>query len=64
MTTHRHGEPVTKETPNLITDRLNKLKRLFPDAFSEGAVDLDMLRVSVEDLGDDAITGSEHYAFT
>ena len=49
------------ETENLIDDRLDKLRELVPEAFSESGVDFEKLRVL---LGDEVEDENERYAFT
>lgn len=46
---------------NLVDDRLDKLKELMPEAFTEGGIDFDKLRLL---LGDEVDEGQERYAFT
>ncbi len=54
------GEPVAAATPDLAVERLEQLRELFPDAFSEGKVDLEKLRAALGDIVDDR---PERYAF-
>lgn len=54
-------EKMTLESESLIDDRLNKLKELMPEVFSEGGIDFDKLRL---ELGDEIDEGQERYAFT
>ena len=49
------------ESENLIDDRLNKLKELMPEVFSESGIDFDKLRL---ELGDEVDEDQERYAFT
>ena len=49
------------ESENLIDDRLNKLKELMPEVFSESGIDFDKLRL---ELGDEVDADQERYAFT
>lgn len=54
-------EKVDLGSENLVDGRLEKLKELIPEAFSEGGVDFDKLRLL---LGDEIDEGQERYAFT
>lgn len=54
-------EKVDLASENLIDDRLDKLKELMPEVFSEGGIDFDKLRL---ELGDEVDEGQERYAFT
>ena len=54
-------EKITLESESLIDDRLNKLKELMPEVFSESGIDFDKLRL---ELGDEVDEGQERYAFT
>lgn len=54
-------EKVDLASENLVDDRLNKLKALMPEVFSESGIDFDKLRL---ELGDDVDEGQERYAFT
>lgn len=54
-------EKVDLASENLVDDRLNKLKELMPEVFSEGGIDFDKLRL---ELGDEIEEGQERYAFT
>ncbi|RHD72979.1 site-specific DNA-methyltransferase [Olsenella sp. AM30-3LB] len=49
------------ESENVVDDRLNKLKALMPEAFTESGIDFDKLRL---ELGDEVDEGQERYAFT
>ena len=49
------------ESENLVDDRLEQLKKLMPEAFSESGIDFDKLRLL---LGDEVDEGDERYAFT
>lgn len=46
---------------NLVDDRLDKLKELMPEVFTESGIDFDKLRL---ELGDEVDEGQERYAFT
>lgn len=45
----------------MVDDRLNKLKELMPEVFTESGIDFDKLRL---ELGDEVDEGRERYAFT
>ncbi|MGI6536535.1 MAG: site-specific DNA-methyltransferase [Eggerthellaceae bacterium] len=49
------------ESENLVEDRLQQLRELMPEAFSESGIDFDKLRLL---LGDEVDEGDERYAFT
>jgi adenine-specific DNA-methyltransferase len=49
------------ESEDLVDDRLQQLKALMPEAFSESGIDFDKLRLL---LGDEVDEGDERYAFT
>ena len=46
-------EKMTLESESLIDDRLNKLKELMPEVFSESGIDFDKLRL---ELGDERVS--------
>ena len=46
---------------DLVDDRLDKLKELIPEVFTESGIDFDKLRL---ELGDEVDEGQERYAFT
>lgn len=52
---------VDLESEDLVDDRLQQLKKLVPEAFSESGIDFDKLRLL---LGDEVDEGDERYAFT
>lgn len=56
-------ENMNLESTDLVTERIDALKALFPEILTEGegAIDFDKLRLI---LGDDVDDGSERYAFT
>ena len=54
-------EKIDLESEDLVGDRLEQLKRLMPEAFSESGIDFDKLRLL---LGDEVDEGDERYAFT
>ncbi len=49
------------KTQDLISKNITKLRELFPEAFSEGKIDFEALRLA---LGDDVETEDERYSFT
>ena len=53
-------ETVEKASPDLVADRIEQLKSLFPEVFSEGKVDFDKLK---EALGKSVDTQPERYTF-
>ena len=57
----RHSLPVPTAVPNLSEERLQALKNLIPEAFSEGQVDFDKLRLALGDLADER---PERYTFS
>ena len=54
-------EKVDLASENLVDDRLDKLKELMPEVFSESGIDFDKLRL---ELGDEVDESQERYAFT
>jgi len=60
-TTHAHGEPVSTESADLLTDQVELLRTAFPQAFTEGQVDFDKLRAALGDIVDDR---AERYTFS
>lgn len=54
-------EKVDLASENLVDDRLDKLKALMPEVFTESGIDFDKLRL---ELGDEVDEGQERYAFT
>ena len=54
-------EKIDLESEDLVDDRLQQLKTLIPEAFSESGIDFDKLRLL---LGDEVDEGDERYAFT
>jgi adenine-specific DNA-methyltransferase len=55
-------ERISKTTPDLASDQVERLKQLFPECVTEGRVDFDRLRATLGDL--DALAGEEAYTFT
>lgn len=53
-------EPVAKTSTNLLDERIEQLRLIFPEAFAEGRVDFDKLQESLGDLIDDR---PERYTF-
>lgn len=54
-------EKMDLESKDLIDERLDKLRELMPEVFTEGGIDFDKLRL---ELGDEVDAGQERYAFT
>ena len=56
-------QPLTRESENLVAERIGQLCELFPEIAPEGSeyIDFDMLRLV---LGDNIDEGKERYAFT
>ena len=54
-------EKVDLASENLVDDRLDKLRELMPEVFTESGIDFDKLRL---ELGDKVDEGQERYAFT
>lgn len=54
-------EKVDLASENLVDDRLDKLRELMPEVFTESGIDFDKLRL---ELGDEVDEGQERYAFT
>lgn len=57
----REIEKMTLASEDPVSTRLTQLKKLMPEAFSEGGIDFEKLRLL---LGDDVDEGQERYAFT
>lgn len=57
----REIEKMTLASEDLVSTRLIQLKKLMPEAFSEGGIDFEKLRLL---LGDEVDEGQERYAFT
>lgn len=49
------------DSEDLVDDRLQQMKALMPEAFSEGGIDFDKMRLL---LGDEVDEGDERYVFT
>lgn len=58
--TNRVTEKVSTISTDIVAEREEQLKVLFPEAFTEGRVDFDKLRAALGDLSDDR---PERYAF-
>ncbi|MFQ5340718.1 MAG: site-specific DNA-methyltransferase [Anaerolineae bacterium] len=59
------GEPVdyvTKTTPNITEEHVERLKAIFPECVTEGKIDFEMLRATLGDAG--ALAGQDAYTFT
>jgi len=54
-------EPVQRKSPDLTAEQVERLRALFPEAFSEGRVDWDALRATLGDAVDDR---PERYSFS
>lgn len=54
-------EKMDLETANLVDERIERMRELFPEVFSEGGIDFDRLTL---ELGDEVDVGDERYAFT
>jgi len=57
----RHTEKVAQTTPNLIAEQAERLREIFPEAFTEGKVDWEKLKAT---LGEIVENGPERYRFT
>ena len=57
----RGPDPVNRDSGDAGAERLEALRELYPEVFSEGHVDLDKLRAV---LGDDVDDSPERYSFT
>ena len=55
------AESVPRTSPDLVSEQIDRLKELFPEAVSEGKVDFDELRATLGEIVDD---GPERYSFT
>jgi adenine-specific DNA-methyltransferase len=53
---------VPKTTPHIVTERVERLRQLFPECVAEGKVDFDRLRAALGDL--DALAGENTYSFS
>ena len=60
--TDRTVEYVTKTTPDLGREQIERLKQIFPECVSEGQVDFDLLRATLGEA--DALAGENAYSFT
>lgn len=54
-------EKLNLESENLVDGRVEKLREIMPEVFSEGGIDFEKLRLL---LGDEVDVGQERYAFT
>ena len=54
-------EKMDLESTNLVDERVERMRELFPEVFSEGGINFDKLRL---ELGDEVDAGDERYAFT
>lgn len=55
------GTKLESKTADLIAENITKLRELFPEAFSEGKIDFEALKLV---LGDEVETEDERYSFT
>ena len=60
--TNKTIEYVTKTTPDLGREQIERLKQIFPECVSEGQVDFDLLRATLGEA--DALAGENAYSFT
>lgn len=54
-------EKMDLESANLVDERLERMRELFPEVFSESGIDFEKLRL---ELGDEVDDSDERYAFT
>lgn len=54
-------QAIDLESDNMIQDRIEQMRQLFPEVFSESGIDFEKLRL---ELGDEIDDGEERYAFT
>lgn len=54
-------EKMDLRSANLVDERIERMRELFPEVFSEGGIDFDKLKL---ELGDEVDDGDERYAFT
>lgn len=54
-------EKMDLESLDVVDERLERMRELFPEVFSESGIDFDKLRL---ELGDEVDDGDERYAFT
>jgi adenine-specific DNA-methyltransferase len=48
VTTYKQkAEPVTRESADIVSDQIEQLKEVFPEAVAEGKVDFDKLRTAL-----------------
>ena len=52
-------EKMNLESANLVDERIERMRELFPEVFSEGGIDFDKLRL---ELGDEVDDDDERYA--
>ena len=53
---------VTKTTPDITQEQIERLKEVFPECVSEGRIDFERLRATLGDV--DALAGDNTYSFT
>ncbi|MCI7703346.1 MAG: hypothetical protein MSP08_03265 [Clostridiales bacterium] len=54
-------EKMNLESLDVVDERLERMRELFPEVFSESGIDFEKLRL---ELGDEVDDGDERYAFT
>lgn len=54
------GEPISKTSPNLFTERIEEFEQLFPEVFTEEKIDFDKLKMA---LGEEVDGKPERYSF-
>jgi len=58
----RKAEYLSKTTPDIAQEQIEKLKKVFPECVTEGKVDFDRLRATLGDA--DAFSADDAYTFT
>jgi adenine-specific DNA-methyltransferase len=54
-------QPITKQTQSITEEQIKELRGLMPHVFAEGKIDIDKLRASLGDFGDES---PERYSFS
>jgi len=54
-------DSVTRKTPDVLLENIERLKSLFPEAFTEGKIDWEKLKAALGELVDER---PERYSFT
>ena len=57
----RQAEYLTKTTPHITQEQIERLKAVFPECVTEGKVDFDLLRATLGEA--DALAGDDGYSF-